>query len=217
MQLTLRELFTAMHGMFFGGFFLLALFGLVVELIRNHYATQPSTLTPRGQTLERAFLIVTAALGWLAVFTGTYIVYPWYRSKPPASAAGLTAYPRYRLLSHPNTAAWHNIGMEWKEHIAFFAPIAITMIAYILIRQRTAFRQHPQARTSVLAFAVVAFVACGVASGFGAMIDKAAPVSGGAVFDLQLAAAMLANGVQRIYTYNTSDFEGFKELAVVEP
>ena len=43
------------------------------------------------------------------------------------------------------------------------------------------------------------------------------PVAGGAVFDLQLAAAILANGVQRIYTYNASDFEGFKELAVVEP
>lgn len=43
------------------------------------------------------------------------------------------------------------------------------------------------------------------------------PVNGGAVFDLQLTAAMLANGVQRIYTYNTSDFEDFEELAVVEP
>ena len=46
---------------------------------------------------------------------------------------------------------------------------------------------------------------------------RSRPVTGGAVFDLQLAAAMLANGVQRIYTYNTSDFEGFKELAVSEP
>jgi predicted nucleic acid-binding protein len=46
---------------------------------------------------------------------------------------------------------------------------------------------------------------------------RSRPVTGGAVFDLQLVAAMLANGVQRIYSYNTSDFEGFKELAVVEP
>jgi predicted nucleic acid-binding protein len=46
---------------------------------------------------------------------------------------------------------------------------------------------------------------------------RSRPATGGAVFDLQLAAAMLANGVQRIYTYNTSDFESFKELAVVEP
>jgi len=43
------------------------------------------------------------------------------------------------------------------------------------------------------------------------------PVRGGEVFDLQLAATMLANGVNRIYTYNTGDFEAFKELAVSEP
>jgi predicted nucleic acid-binding protein len=43
------------------------------------------------------------------------------------------------------------------------------------------------------------------------------PVTGGEVFDLQLAASMLANGVDRIYTYNTSDFEVFEELAVSEP
>jgi len=184
MQLTLRELFTAMHGMFFGGFFLLALFAVVVELIRNHHATQPSTLTPRGQSLERAFLIVTAALGWLAVFTGTYIVYPWYRTKPPANTTDLTAYPRYQLLAHPNTAAWHNIGMEWKEHIAFFAPIAITMVAYVLIRQRAALRQHPQLRHTLLAFASLALIACAIAATFGALIDKAAPVTGGSTITL---------------------------------
>jgi predicted nucleic acid-binding protein len=43
------------------------------------------------------------------------------------------------------------------------------------------------------------------------------PATGGAVFDLQLAATMLANGVHRIYTYNTGDFDVFKELAVSEP
>ena len=43
------------------------------------------------------------------------------------------------------------------------------------------------------------------------------PVTGGEVFDLQLAATMLANGVSRIYTYNTGDFEVFQELTVSEP
>ena len=43
------------------------------------------------------------------------------------------------------------------------------------------------------------------------------PVFGGAIFDLQLTAAMLANGVQRIYTYNTEDFDSFEELTVVKP
>jgi uncharacterized protein len=43
------------------------------------------------------------------------------------------------------------------------------------------------------------------------------PVTGGDVFDLQLAATMLANGVQRIYTFNTADFKGFTELVVSTP
>jgi toxin-antitoxin system PIN domain toxin len=43
------------------------------------------------------------------------------------------------------------------------------------------------------------------------------PVTGGDVFDLQLVATMLANGVQRIYTFNAKDFERFPELAVVTP
>jgi predicted nucleic acid-binding protein len=43
------------------------------------------------------------------------------------------------------------------------------------------------------------------------------PVTGGAVFDLQIVATMQANGVQRIYTFNTDDFEVFPELAVLTP
>jgi predicted nucleic acid-binding protein len=43
------------------------------------------------------------------------------------------------------------------------------------------------------------------------------PVTGGDVFDLQLAATMLANDVPRIYTFNREDFEVFPELAVVTP
>ena len=35
------------------------------------------------------------------------------------------------------------------------------------------------------------------------------PVTGGEVFDLQLVAAMKANGIHRIYTYNREDFEVF--------
>jgi predicted nucleic acid-binding protein len=43
------------------------------------------------------------------------------------------------------------------------------------------------------------------------------PVTGGDVFDLQIAAAMRANDVQRIYTFNTDDFEVFSEISVVTP
>ena len=43
------------------------------------------------------------------------------------------------------------------------------------------------------------------------------PVTGSAVFDLQLVATMLANGIQRIYTFNTKDFQVFRELTVIAP
>jgi uncharacterized protein len=43
------------------------------------------------------------------------------------------------------------------------------------------------------------------------------PVRGGAVFDLQLAATLAANGVGKICTFNHADFEGFPGLEVVTP
>ena len=43
------------------------------------------------------------------------------------------------------------------------------------------------------------------------------PVRGGAVFDLQLIATLVANGVDRICTFNRADFEGFPGLEIVTP
>lgn len=43
------------------------------------------------------------------------------------------------------------------------------------------------------------------------------PVTGGDVFDLQIAATMQANGVQRIYTFNTADFAAVGDLTVASP
>ena len=43
------------------------------------------------------------------------------------------------------------------------------------------------------------------------------PVIGGDVFDLQIVATMKANDVQRVYTFNTDDFEAFAEISVVRP
>ena len=40
---------------------------------------------------------------------------------------------------------------------------------------------------------------------------------GGKRGDLQIVATMQANGIDRIYTFNTGDFGVFPELAVVSP
>jgi uncharacterized protein len=43
------------------------------------------------------------------------------------------------------------------------------------------------------------------------------PVTRGAIFDVQLAATMLANGVVKIYTFNRGHFERYHELEVLTP
>ncbi|MBA3316093.1 MAG: PIN domain-containing protein [Planctomycetaceae bacterium] len=43
------------------------------------------------------------------------------------------------------------------------------------------------------------------------------PVKGAEVFDLQLAAAMLAHGVTTIYTFNTPDFQRVTEIKALTP
>jgi hypothetical protein len=43
------------------------------------------------------------------------------------------------------------------------------------------------------------------------------PVIGGDVFDLHIVATMQANGVERIYTFNTDDFAVFPELSIATP
>ncbi|MGB6110623.1 MAG: hypothetical protein WBG35_05840 [Acidobacteriaceae bacterium] len=183
MEISSRALVTQFHGMFFGVFFLLLVFGMVVELYRSSFTAAPSQLSPAGLSLERFYLVLTAITGWVAVLTGAYIVYPWYRAIPPA-AATLADYPQALLKSSPTTAGWHSLGMEWKEHIAWFAVIAITMAACVLIQYGHSIRHHPQMRKAVHGFVVVAFLSAVIAGYFGAMLNKHAPVRGGAIHQL---------------------------------
>lgn len=185
MEITLRALITLIHGMLFGAFFLMATYGVVVELYRSAYEEQPLKLTSKGYSLERLYLICTVGLGWAAVLTGAYIIYPWYRAIPAPGVTNLALYPQFLLKSSATTAEWHSLGMEWKEHIAWIAPIAMTMVAYVLTKYRPSIRGHPQIRTAVLVFALVALAAAGVAGLFGAMLNKYAPVNGGPTIHLR--------------------------------
>jgi hypothetical protein len=184
LELSYRELVTAIHGMLFGGFFLMALGGAFVLLLQQSdsdlCASDAAARPPRWQT---PYLLVMVALGWAAVLSGAYIVYPWYRAVAPA-AADLALYPKALLTAHPATAGWHSLGMEWKEHIAWIAPMAATMVAWVVVRHRAAWNASCQVRNAVLGFAAAAFLAAAIAGGWGAMINKQAPVRGGQTYQL---------------------------------
>jgi hypothetical protein len=200
MEITVRGLWTLVHGMGFGGLYLLAFSGALVQLIRLISAGTRRQKTPdpgrvpgrfrdrfRDRFQDRfvkIYLVVMVVLAWSAVLTGTYVLYPWYRAAPAPGATDLTLFPQYLLLSSPKTSGWHNLGMEWKEHVAWLSPIAITLVAYVVLRYGHELRLHRQLRRAVLSFAVISFVAAGIAGFFGAMIDKAAPVQGGRVIVL---------------------------------
>jgi hypothetical protein len=184
MEITTRSLWTLVHGMGFGALYLLAGSGAIALLYLRFSAHAPASASPQGDRFLGIYLTVMSALAWLTVLTGTYIIYPWYRAAPPAGILILKAFPRSLLLSNPATKQWHLIGMEWKEHVAWLVPIAITAAAVIAIRYARDLKHHPQLRSALLGFTALSLFAAGIAGFFGAMLDKHAPVDGGQTIQL---------------------------------
>jgi hypothetical protein len=184
MEISTHDLLTVLHGMGFGALFMLAFSGALAELYRISAPGVPSQMSTREQGLLSFYLVAMVILAWLTVFSGAYVIYPWYRAVPAVGVTDLGDYPRRLLLSSGKTSEWHNIGMEWKEHVAWLAPIAITMVAYVTMKYGRAIIQHRNMRIAVLTFAVAAFVATGIAGAFGAFLNKYAPTRGGSVIIL---------------------------------
>jgi hypothetical protein len=80
------------------------------------------------------------------------------------------------LLKSSNLAGWHNFGMEWKEHVAWLAPILATAVAFIVVRYGSQLAKEPRMRQALITFFTLAFLAAAVAGLFGAFITKAAPI-----------------------------------------
>lgn len=182
MELTDRELYTVLHGLVLGTLFLLAFAGGLAGL----WSLGERLVTPEGVVERtRRLLIgtwVMAIVAWLTVLTGTFIAYPWYRAAPPEAVdttdpRQLAEYPRYLLLAQEKTAQWHEFGMEWKEHVAWIAPMLATAVAFAVAYYGVQLIRRGEIRRAALVFFTLAFLAAGIAGLFGAFITKAAPVA----------------------------------------
>jgi hypothetical protein len=180
MEISFRDMITVLHGMGFGALFMLAFSGAIGVIYATAVVGPQWPGSRSDNRMFRFYLVGMAALAWLTTLSGAYVVYPWYRAAAPAGTTDLSGYPQLLLLSSPLTAGWHDIGMEWKEHIAWLAPIAMTMVAYVFIKYGPRLAFHRQMRNAVLGFTAVAFFAAAVAGAFGAFLAKYAPVRGGA-------------------------------------
>jgi hypothetical protein len=177
MELTSRETWALIHGMGLGALFLLAFGGGLAGL----WSLRERLLTTEGLKERSPRLLIgtvgMAVVSWFAVIVGTWVVYPWYRATPPEGTTDLTDFPRSLLLSSPTTADWHSFAMEWKEHVAWFAPFLATAVAFAVAYYGVQLARRGDIRRAVLLFFVLAFVAAGIAGLFGALITKAAPVA----------------------------------------
>jgi len=180
MEINSHSLWTMVHGMGFGALYLLGCTGLMVALLRTSAV---------DDKLVRAYFVVMVLLAWFSVLSGAYIVYPWYRVAAPAGTHDLTMYPQLLLRSKPETTGWHTLGMEWKEHVAFFTPIAMTAAAAIYFQYGKRLKEMATLRSFTLGFVLVAFLSAACAGFWGAMINKYAPINGGSTITLMRGEA----------------------------
>jgi hypothetical protein len=169
MDLTTREFWALVHGFLLGGLFLVAFAGGLAGL----YSLKPQLVTAEGITDRMGRLKVgmttMAVVAWATVITGTWIVYPWYREETPDSAKSV-------LLADPDTADWHEFGVEWKEHIAWIAPMLATVAAFIVLYYRADLVRNQTARRLAIGLFIGSFACAAVAGILGALITKNAGV-----------------------------------------
>lgn len=169
MELGNRDAWAVIHGLVLGTIFLLAFAGGLAGL----WSFAWRLVTPEGIRERLRRLIIgtwgMAIISWVTVITGTYIVYPWYREPTPDS-------PRSILLADPDMELWHRFAFEWKEHIAFLAPILATAVAFIVTYYGPRLAEKTLVRYAAMTMFAVAFAAAGIAAVFGALVTKNAPV-----------------------------------------
>ena len=170
MELTSHEFWALIHGVILGGAFLLAFSGGLA----GFYSLRPGLVTGEGmhERMRRlkAGAVGMAALVWLTVISGTWIVYPWYREETDDS-------PKTLLLADEDTKDWHEFAMEWKEHIAWIAPMLATAAAFIVLYYRDDLIKNQTARRIAMGCFIAAFAIAVIAGLLGALITKKAPVT----------------------------------------
>lgn len=170
-----RSLWTMLHGVVLGGGALTLLVAALVSL--RLMAWPEGAAVPERQSRGFAWLAAAvAALLWMSVIGGAYIVFPMYRATPPEGIASLAAYPRAFLMSSPDTRWLHAFGMEIKEHVPWIAAMIATAAAFVARRHRATLLADRGLRriTGTLLAIVLVLVSC--AALLGVFVNKVAPL-----------------------------------------
>lgn len=171
-----RSIWTMVHGIVLGGAALMGLAAALFSLYAVRTSDRPSGTTPHESRALAWLTVSTAVMLWLTVLVGTYIIFPPYRSTPPAGTLDLSQFPRSLLLAKPDTAWLHALAMESKEHMPWIAAMLGTAVAFVSVRYRSTILgdvslRRMAATLLAVCFALVAFVAL-----LGVFVNKVAPL-----------------------------------------
>ena len=169
-----RSIWTMLHGIGFGG---AALLGLAAALFYL-YAAPPPADSPdvTGARPFAGVAVSTAAMLWLTVIIGTYIVFPLYRATPPAGVTDLSEFPRALVLASPGTSWLHAFAMESKEHMPWIAAMLTTAVAFVVARYRSRVIQNSALRSMSMALLAISFALVAFVSLMGVFVNKVAPL-----------------------------------------
>lgn len=175
MLFTDRSIWTMLHGIVLGGG---ALMGLAAALFYLYAARTSDGAgdSPSGSRALADLATLTAALIWLTVLAGTYIVFPLYRVAPPAGTTDLSQFPRALVLASPDTAWLHAFAMESKEHMPWIASMLATAVAFVCARYRSSVLREPSLRSMAVTLLAVAFALVAFVSLMGVFVNKVAPL-----------------------------------------
>lgn len=170
-----RSILTMLHGLVLSGGALVLLI-LAFFWLRTIGTRDDIQFRVRYANVFAWTTIFAAGLLWLAVISGTYVVFPIYRATPPEGIASLTQYPRALLMSSTDTRWLHAFGMEIKEHMPWIAAMLTTAAAFTARHYRETLLADSVLRRITGTLLAIAIVLVALTALLGVFINKVAPV-----------------------------------------
>lgn len=170
-----RSVWTMLHGIVAGGGALLAYSAALYHLCVVQASADGRSEARQSRALS-LLLLAVAALVWMTVIGGTYVVFPLYRATPPEGLLDLANYPRALLMKDPGTRWLHTFAMEIKEHMPWIAAMLATAAATVGVRDRSRLSTDSTLRGMITTLtAIGAALVAGVAL-LGVFVNKVAPL-----------------------------------------
>ena len=170
-----RSVWTMIHGVGLGGAGLMGLAAALFYLCAAR-TSDGSGGSPAASRALAGLTVFTAAMLWLAVIVGTYIVFPPYRATPPAGLTDLSQFPRSLVLASPDTAWLHSFAMEIKEHMPWIASMLATAVAFVCVRYPSRVLRDASLRNMAITLLAISFALVAFVSLLGVFVNKVAPL-----------------------------------------